>query len=877
MTTEQDNSIQKIYQNAKANIKQTKRISPFWLLPFIAVCISAILFFQIIQEQGTSIKITFPNGNGLVAGKTQIRYQGLQIGVVKKVNFTKDLKLVEVTANIYPEAKRLLRKNTKFWIVKPSASLAGISGIDALVSGNYITLQPGSGDNEDEFIAETEAPTTLVNDGDLLVHLISDDLGSISVGSSVYFKKLPVGKIAGYRFVEKEQKVSIDILIDKSYAHFVKKDSYFWNISGFNANVGIQGINVNLDSLNALVQGAVAFDSPEDSPVAQNDDQFTLFANYHAAQRGIEITLSLPKTVNLQEGQTELYYNNRSIGVLSRIITHDQNAKNEGILLVDPNTAHLFNTHSQIVLRNKALNLSSLSNISNLLKGEYLELIAGSGTVKTEFTLLKENELLLQQPNTLVLYLSAPQTYGINEGQGIYYNDVNIGQVIEQNLDIEGVTFKIGIAEKYKHLIRQDTQFIADSNLDVKLSANGLEINANSPDKWLRGGIRVIAGKSNKVNTGKNYPLFKDIYHAEAGIINDTLEPTLTLKSTNHPELDKNSLVLYQGYEVGKVLSIRPTGKQFEVDVYIYPKHLHLLSNTSQFWVENAAQIDISTKGISIAAKPLNKLLKGAISFDKTDIPRNNILHTSELKARSMGKRITLVTDNATNLSEGMSLRYLGLEIGKVDEIQLSKEHKIIAKALIQPNYINLVAKEGSRFKLITPQISIAEIKNLDTLLQPYIEVTLGKGQVKNQFNLQKTAISSDYNSGLALILETTDASNIVQGAPILYRGIEVGIINKRELNKLGDRVFIHITIGQNYRHLVRQNTEFWIASGYDVNIGLSGAEIRTGSMEQLLKGGISFSTPESKIIEAAAKQGQHFLLQIKKPKQAEQWKSGAL
>ncbi|NBI12913.1 MCE family protein [[Haemophilus] felis] len=878
MTTQQDNSIQKIYPSAKANIKKTKRISPFWLLPFIALCIGAVLFFQIIQEQGTSIKITFQNGNGLIAGKTQIRYQGLQIGVVKKVNFTQDLKFVEVSANIYPEAKKLLRENTKFWIVKPTASLAGISGIDALVSGNYITLQPGDGSYEDEFVAQTEGPITQVNDGDLLIHLVSDDLGSISIGASVYFKKLPVGKISSYRFINNGQKVEIDLLIDKTYAQFVKKESYFWNISGLNANVGINGININLDSLNALVQGAVAFDSPDNSEHAQSGDKFTLFANYQAAQRGAEIRLALPKTINLQEGQAELYYKNRSIGVLSRVISKEESSHNEGILLVDPNLIHLFNTHSHIVLRNKNLNLRNLSNISNLLKGEYLELISGNGEAKKDFTLLKENELLLQQPNTLVLYLKAPKTYGINEGQGIYYNDVYIGQVIEQHLDIEGVTFKIGIAEKYKHLIRQDTQFIADSNLDVKLDTNGLEINVNAPDKWLRGGIRVITGKKNAPHTHETYPLFKDLYHAEAGITNDELRPTLTLTSKTHPNLDKNALVLYQGYEVGKVLSLRPTSKQFEIDVYIYPKHQHLLADTSQFWIESAAKIDISTKGISIEAQPFNKILRGAISFDKTDTPRNNILYESELKAKSTGKQLTLITDNAKNLSKGTALRYLGLDVGEIDEIQLNKNNQeIIIKALIHLDYMKLIAKEGSEFKLITPQLGITGVENLDSVLQPYIEVVPGNGKLKNQFRLQKSTTSIDYSTGLALVLETTDASNITQGAPVLYRGIEVGLITKRELNKLGDRVFVHIVIERKYQHLVRKNTEFWISSGYDVNIGLSGAEIRTGSMEQLLKGGISFSTPESKIIEAPAKAGQHFLLQSKKPTQAEKWGSGAL
>ena len=117
-----------------AAVRKTRRISPFWLLPFIALCIGAILFFQIVKERGTSITITFTNGSGIVADKTQVRYQGLQIGVVKKVNFTDNMQKVEVIANINPEASSILRENTKFWLVQPNVSLAGISGLDSLVS-----------------------------------------------------------------------------------------------------------------------------------------------------------------------------------------------------------------------------------------------------------------------------------------------------------------------------------------------------------------------------------------------------------------------------------------------------------------------------------------------------------------------------------------------------------------------------------------------------------------------------------------------------------------------------------------------------------------------------------------------------------------------
>ncbi|MDO5055180.1 MlaD family protein [Pasteurella oralis] len=876
-----NDAVEQIYTEAKANLKQVRRISPFWLLPFIALCIGAILFFQIIQEQGYTIKITFANGEGLVAGKTQVRYQGLQIGVVKKVSFTNDLKQVEVIANIYPEAKTVLRENTKFWLVKPSASLAGISGIDALVSGNYITLQPGDGDSEDKFVAETEGPIAQVDDGDLLVHLLADDLGSISIGASVYFKKLPVGKIYDYRFVEDGKKVSINLVIDKAYAHFVKKDSHFWNISGIDAQIGLSGININVDSLNAIVQGAVAFDSPSHSELAQNHDKFTLYANFNAAKRGIPITITLPNTSGLQTGQTSVYYQNKQIGVLSELNEIENNAELlTGTLLVDPLTVDLFTNKTNIVLRNKKLSLGDLANIQNLLRGEYFEVIAGLGEPQTSFTVIKENELLLQQPNTLVLTLTSPETYGVSEGQPIYYNNITIGEIIAQTLDIEGVTFKIAIAEKYRHLIHQDTRFIAASNLDINLDVNGLRFEAASPEKWLQGGIRVLGGQQNQGQPLAHYPLYKDITHAESGITDGKLTPTITLTTATLPSISQGSLVLYRQYEVGKILEIRPKAKTFEVDVFIYPKHRELLTSKSIFWVESAAQIDITAKGISIQATPIARSLKGAVSFDNTGNGSPNTLYPNELRAKSAGQQLTFTTDDATNLVKGMSLRYLGLTIGEIDQINLdTKSNKVIAKALINPQYMALVAKEGSRFTLISPQISAGGIENLESLLQPYIDVEMGSGKTKTQFQLIQSAPrkNNQYAQGFPLVLETHDALNITTGSPVLYRGVEVGTINQIKLNELGDRVFVHILIAQKYKHLVRENSEFWIAAGYDFSFGLSGAEVNTGSVQQLLKGGIAFSTPTTTVIQPAAKANQHFLLQIKRPADAPQWNSGAL
>ncbi|TCP93534.1 paraquat-inducible protein B [Cricetibacter osteomyelitidis] len=879
-TNKQNNELTENITNTEANIRQIRRISPFWLLPFIAFCIGAVLFFQIVQEQGKSITILFANGDGLVANKTQIQYQGLQIGTVKKVSFTDDLKQVEVEANIYPEAKTLLRKNTKFWLVKPTVSLAGVSGLESLVSGNYITLQPGDGDSEDEFVAEVEGPIAEVKDGDLLVRLLADDLGSISAGASVYYKKMPVGTVSDYRFTADQKKVEIDLIIEKAYANLVKKDSRFWNISGVDASLNAGGLNVKMDSLTSIIQGAVAFDSPEKSDIAMQGQRYLLYKDLKSAGRGLVINITLPSVLGLEVNKTPVFYKNTQVGMLSEINAEnpytEQAAK--GQLVIDPNLASLLKTHSEIILNDKRPSLTEISSVEQLFRGTSFEIIAGDGEPRTEFAVIRQSERLLKEPNTLVLTLTSPDTYGVSAGQPIYYNGITIGEVMSQDITADKISFKAAIMSEYRNLINKDSKFIAASNFDVSVGVDGVQIGAANPRQWLQGGVRVLTKKSENPTALTSYPLYDNVENAEAGILADNINPTITLTATQLPSLERGSLVLYRQYEVGKILDIRPTSKNFQIDVFIYPKHRHLLTDKSLFWAESAAQVDITPKGINVQAGPLTRTLKGAISFDNSG-NGNKILYPNELRAKSAGNEITLTAADAGNLSKGMTLRYMGLTIGEIEQINLDQaNNRITAKALINPQYMNIVAKENSRFKVIAPQISAGAIENLDALLQPYIDVTAGNGARKTKFTLSQTAENPHrFNDGFPIIVETNDALNLTTGSPVLYRGVEVGTIRKMELNNLGDRVLIHLVILPKHQHLVRKNSEFWVASGYNFELGWKGAEFHTGSVQQLLKGGISFSNPTGTVVQPQAKANQRFLLRIKRPDEAPNWNQATM
>ena len=68
-----------------ANLRNKRKISPFWLLPIIALLIAGWLLWTNYQERGTTITINFQTADGIVPGRTPIRYQGVEVGTVQGI------------------------------------------------------------------------------------------------------------------------------------------------------------------------------------------------------------------------------------------------------------------------------------------------------------------------------------------------------------------------------------------------------------------------------------------------------------------------------------------------------------------------------------------------------------------------------------------------------------------------------------------------------------------------------------------------------------------------------------------------------------------------------------------------------------------------
>ncbi|POB66014.1 paraquat-inducible protein B, partial [Vibrio vulnificus] len=146
-----------------------------------------------------------------------------------------------------------------------------------------------------------------------------------------------------------------------------------------------------------------------------------------------------------------------------------------------------------------------------------------------------------------------------------------------------------------------------------------------------------------------------------------------------------------------------------------------------------------------------------------------------------------------------------------------------------------------------------------------------GKGKAAFSFEL---ANKPPNPTGTMFTLQSEHRGSVSVGTPILYRDMEVGSVSDVQLGKFADRVVFSIEIQNEYAYLVRQNSLFWNVSGVDVSIGLSGANIKAGSFDSLVRGGIAFATPPQKQLEPIAQQGQAFFLYDKAQEEWKKWRT---
>lgn len=263
--------------------KRRTNASLIWLVPILAAIVGASLVVNSWLQAGPSITISFQSAQGLSEGKTPVKYKDVVIGKVEKIRLSGDRSHVLVKVALDKSAKAFATRGTRYWVVRPRIGLGGVSGVDTLFSGAYIGADTGdSSTEEDEFKGLETPPAVTHGEPGKSYTLHADDLGSLDIGSPVYFRRIQVGRVVSYQLDKDGKGVSLAVFIDSPNDRFVNGSTRFWNASGVDVSLGANGLKLNTQSLATVLAGGVAFQdpgAPHDTTPVPDGSSFRLFGD----------------------------------------------------------------------------------------------------------------------------------------------------------------------------------------------------------------------------------------------------------------------------------------------------------------------------------------------------------------------------------------------------------------------------------------------------------------------------------------------------------------------------------------------------------------------------------------------------------------------
>jgi paraquat-inducible protein B len=318
-----------------ASVAKRGRLSFMWLIPLVTLVVGSWFAWDTISKRGPTITITFEGGEGLQAGQSHIKHKDVDLGLVTGVVLSRDASHVIVTAQMSREAVPFLTEDARFWVVTPRLFAGRISGLDTLISGAYIELLPaaaGAQRSVHSFTGLEVPPVRTSNAPGRTFLLRADRVGSVSVGSPVFFRDLNVGEVLGWDVGSMVKDVTIHAFVRAPFDGYVRDGSRFWNASGVSVKVGGGGVQVQMESIRALLLGGVAFDSTDEAqatPVSAVDREFTLYADHDAAlnasyHRRIDVIGYFPGSVaGLEVGSPVTFHGMRLGEVTGTTLEYD--------------------------------------------------------------------------------------------------------------------------------------------------------------------------------------------------------------------------------------------------------------------------------------------------------------------------------------------------------------------------------------------------------------------------------------------------------------------------------------------------------------------------------------------------------------------------
>lgn len=262
-----------------------------WIVPALAIFFVGYLIVRYGFFGGGDITVRFAEARGLDR-YSPVRFRGAKVGTVQKITIDDKLQQVVVRISMDASMNHALKTGTRFWIVESGLEGGGIGG---LLSGTYVGIAPGGGDNTRDFKGQEYAPVLTPPEAGKTLILETRGLGSLAVGSPVQFQGMRVGRVLGAEYDETKRVTAIHAFVVQRFAGHVRQSTRFWRAGGINISVTGGGISAGGSGISSLLSAPIEFFTPEilPGPPVANGTHFELYdsqAQAEAAVDGAQLT-----------------------------------------------------------------------------------------------------------------------------------------------------------------------------------------------------------------------------------------------------------------------------------------------------------------------------------------------------------------------------------------------------------------------------------------------------------------------------------------------------------------------------------------------------------------------------------------------------------
>jgi len=592
-----------------------------------------------------------------------------------------------------------------------------------------------------------------------------------------------------------------------------------------------------------------------------------LYSSYQNA--GIKITIFFEDASGITPGKTQVIIRGIPIGTVASIQPDLNNRRIKTIVKMEKTVANHLVKDTQFWVVRPEISAASVQGLDTLFSGSYIGIRVGqSATAAHEFIGLSSPPPISEETPGLHLLLKAKALGSIQNGSGVYYQNINIGSVTKHSLEEDNsILITLYIKPDYTHLVREGSRFCNASGISLSGKLTNLKIQIESIASLIRGGIVLhtpqALADTPPVKNQHLFELYKDLDSAKYGL-NMTLQLASSLGIT-----EGETKIMYRGLVAGVVEKMEfNEDERHTVTAHIMldPRAGRILRQDTQFWI---VRPKVSTEGV----ENLNTLLSGPhITFKPGEGEFQNhfevLPEPPPQKPLRPGSELVLTAPESYTTRKGAPVTFENKKVGEVLDVELDvHSHNFEILIFIYQQYEKLVeptsvfwSSGGFSFDADFSGVEIKTHSLSATLGGGIAFITPNtfdsgvidpvKGVTFFVYESQKAAISAVpglQSPGYRFRIEAEDPQSFKTGSPIYYKKVEVGHVTGFNLSQDRTSVFIDCFIEETYVNTVNSSSRFYDLSGVNIEGNLSSVSLETGSLESIIRGGIGFFTPDLK------------------------------